>query len=172
MKRKISDEALLRRRARSTAYYATHKEEIARWRKPYAAAYYAAHKEETTLRNKTRYAANKEKISAYAARPESRERRRQLQVLAHYGLTTAEYQSLFTKQGGVCAICELPETAQTKYGHIRNLHVDHDHETGVVRGLLCSKCNTAIGLLKDDASIIQKALDYVKTHEDAYVETT
>ncbi|MFC5359558.1 endonuclease VII domain-containing protein [Azospirillum himalayense] len=60
---------------------------------------------------------------------------------------------MLVAQGGVCAICRLvPEG---------NLHVDHSHTTGCVRGLLCRKCNTAIGLLQDDPQILKEAAIYL-----------
>ena len=52
-------------------------------------------------------------------------------------------------------ICKSPP------GH-KSLHIDHDHKTGKVRGLLCHGCNTAIGLMKDDVNILTKAIEYLK----------
>lgn len=69
----------------------------------------------------------------------------------HYGLTREKYDELFQLQGGACAICKL-ET---------ELNVDHDHTTGDVRGLLCQKCNHAIGLLRESPKIILNAYDYL-----------
>jgi len=63
-------------------------------------------------------------------------------------------------QGGVCAICGKPEaTARTK-----RLCVDHCHETGKVRGLLCSHCNRAIGLLGDSCAILASAITYLEAN--------
>ena len=70
------------------------------------------------------------------------------------------------KQNGVCAICGNPETA-TSHGTIRRLSVDHDHETGEVRGLLCSKCNFALGLFYSEG-LLNSAKDYLR----GYVELT
>lgn len=55
-----------------------------------------------------------------------------------YGIDIDAYESLLEQQGGVCAICDSPPGK-------RPLDVDHDHDTGVVRGLLCPRCNTALG---------------------------
>jgi hypothetical protein len=63
---------------------------------------------------------------------------------------------MFLEQEGCCMICKIHQS-QCK----QNLHVDHDHETGQVRGLLCQKCNHALGLFKDNPQIIQAALEYV-----------
>lgn len=70
-----------------------------------------------------------------------------------YGLDQAGFDALMEAQGGVCAICG-------RQGH--PLHVDHDHETGDVRGLLCGRCNSALGLLGDSIEQAQKAVDYLR----------
>ncbi len=72
-----------------------------------------------------------------------------------YGLTPAEYDRLFSDQSGKCAICD--ETPMTKKGPV----VDHGHETGKVRGILCQRCNTAIGMLRDDPMLLRKAATYL-----------
>lgn len=72
-----------------------------------------------------------------------------------YGLSWEEYQDMFERQNGVCAICEKTEEG-------RMLSVDHKHdETGKVRGLLCGSCNRALGLFKDDPELLQRAKEYV-----------
>lgn len=78
-----------------------------------------------------------------------------------YGITPADYKRLLLIQGGVCAICRQDETRTIKTGERRPLTVDHDHETGSVRGLLCSLCNTALGSFRDDAEILAAAIDYL-----------
>ncbi|MBW1743926.1 MAG: endonuclease VII domain-containing protein [Deltaproteobacteria bacterium] len=64
------------------------------------------------------------------------------------------------RQGGVCAICGDPETNQ-RNGRTIRLSIDHDHETGQVRGLLCVRCNTGLGLFGDNIEVIQKVVDYL-----------
>lgn len=64
-------------------------------------------------------------------------------------------------QGGVCAICRQPEQMR-KNGQIRALSVDHDHETGTVRGLLCGHCNSILGLAKDSVDRLSRAIDYLQ----------
>jgi hypothetical protein len=81
-----------------------------------------------------------------------------------YKITLEGYQDLFKIQGGVCAICRNPETiADTKNGLIRDLAVDHDHKTGRVRGLLCRRCNQAMGLLNEDRDLLQQMIDYLSS---------
>ena len=73
-----------------------------------------------------------------------------------YGITNSDYEVLLQKQNGVCAICGNKNKAG------KRLVVDHDHKSGVVRGLLCNTCNIGIGNLRDDPSILQKALAYLR----------
>jgi hypothetical protein len=81
--------------------------------------------------------------------------RRRRQNLKAFGLSEAAYDALLAEQAGVCAICS--QSCSTG----RRLAVDHDHETGRVRGLLCGRCNRALGLLRDDPSTFQKAAAYL-----------
>ena len=78
-------------------------------------------------------------------------------ALRQYGLTIDEYFAMLKKQSGGCAICGVPES-----GAGRRLSVDHCHETGTVRGLLCSTCNFIIGSAKDDADLMRRAADYME----------
>ena len=72
-----------------------------------------------------------------------------------FGLTQAEYDELLVLQDGGCAICgELP-------GERVSLHVDHDHATGEVRGILCMRCNNALGLFREDADPLTEAAHYL-----------
>lgn len=73
-----------------------------------------------------------------------------------YGITIHDYNVLYTKQSGGCAICSVVTES--------NLHVDHDHCTGKVRGLLCSPCNTGIGKLKDSVENLKSAIKYLIKH--------
>jgi hypothetical protein len=74
-----------------------------------------------------------------------------------YNITEQDYNLLYKLQDGECAICK---TSQFKLK--TKLAVDHCHKTGKVRGLLCSSCNCALGLLKDNKHVIQEALKYLK----------
>lgn len=83
--------------------------------------------------------------------------------LRQYGLTVDQYEQMLTDQGGVCAICHKPERfVDPRSGEPRRLAVDHDHETGKVRGLLCGRCNRAIGHLGHDPESLARAADYLK----------
>lgn len=72
--------------------------------------------------------------------------------LKRFGLTTAAYRAMLSAQGGGCAICR----GTTK------LSVDHCHTTGKIRGILCNKCNLAIGYFEDDQDRLKAAIDYLK----------
>ncbi len=71
-----------------------------------------------------------------------------------YGITPEEYEDRLANQSGVCAICRQANGR-------RRLAVDHDHETGVVRGLLCDKCNWLVGLADDDPQRLTTAIAYL-----------
>ena len=75
--------------------------------------------------------------------------------------TPDQYIELMFKCGALCSICEKPESQLTKTGIIKLLAVDHCHKTGKLRGLLCSRCNLALGLLNDSSDILYKAISYL-----------
>jgi hypothetical protein len=73
-----------------------------------------------------------------------------------YGITGEEYWALYAYQGGVCAICGWAT------GKSRRLTVDHDHKTGLVRGLLCRPCNTYLGVIRDDIDAAERLVSFLK----------
>ncbi len=77
-------------------------------------------------------------------------------IKSKYGLTSADYDVLLEKQDGACAICR-------KKPNRGFLHVDHNHATGMVRGLLCKSCNLMLGYARDDAALLLSARDYLAT---------
>ena len=85
------------------------------------------------------------------------ERRADRILRRKYGLTLDGYNAIYTEQGGVCAICGKPPIPEQK------LHVDHNHATKVVRGLLCHACNKGLGLFKDNAEILEAASMYLRS---------
>ncbi len=82
---------------------------------------------------------------------------RKRDLLRKFNITIEEYDMLYEKQKGLCAICEEPEKENNK-----RLAVDHNHDTGKVRGLLCRACNTGIGLLQEKRELLEKAIKYLK----------
>ena len=106
-------------------------------------AYNAAHKAERHIR----YVARKEEVRSHL-------------YLRIYGFTLADYEVILAAQGGVCKIC-----GATKPGGgpgQRRFYVDHNHRTGEIRGLLCSKCNSGLGYFRDDRSILESAGLYLR----------
>lgn len=80
-----------------------------------------------------------------------------------FGITPERYSELSESQNGACAICKQPETA-TRLGKVKALAVDHCHQSGAIRGLLCADCNTGIGKLKENIDIFQSAIQYLEYH--------
>lgn len=82
------------------------------------------------------------------------------QILKKYGLTWESYAELIKKCGNRCSICKEKETSTFK-GSVKDLAIDHCHETGVVRGLLCNRCNVMLGMAKDNITVLMNAADYL-----------
>jgi hypothetical protein len=102
------------------------------------------------------YEKNKEKRKQYDS---------EWQLVYRYGITRMEFKQMLENQKGVCAICKQPETAIDKRsGLIRQLAVDHCHNTGKVRGLLCTHCNHGLGKFKDDVNLLQTAINYLSNY--------
>ncbi len=85
---------------------------------------------------------------------ESRERNggaRRYKLIAKYGLEPSDVDRLIEGQNGVCACCQIGPAE----------HVDHDHETGMVRGILCVNCNSGMGMLGDNPDVLRRAIYYL-----------
>lgn len=87
--------------------------------------------------------------------PEVKRRNRDGHLRRKFGITLEDYEELLARQGGVCAVCSREPTPGI------SLHVDHDHETGRIRGLLCFRCNNALGDLEDDPALLRAAARYL-----------
>lgn len=79
----------------------------------------------------------------------------------YYGLSLETFSLMLAAQNGVCAICKQPETAKSSWGGSKELSVDHNHENGEIRGLLCSRCNHVIGQCREDREILIAAVAYL-----------
>lgn len=93
-----------------------------------------------------RAAAEEQAREAAIPKPSEKERR--------FGLPAGAYEAMLLEQGGTCAICREPPSAKA-------LAVDHDHNTGRVRGLLCHQCNTGLGHFRDDLNRLAGAMRYL-----------
>ena len=85
---------------------------------------------------------------------------RQRRYLVKYGVTMDQYEALLAEQGGGCAICGSPTSGSEVRPH---LAIDHDHETGAVRGLLCTSCNAGLGHFQDSAARLSAAAAYLRS---------
>lgn len=77
-----------------------------------------------------------------------------------YGITADKYYDILKEQDNKCAICESENVNSSRISSGK-LFIDHCHDTGKVRGLLCFKCNYGIGQLNDDVDLLQKAIVYL-----------
>lgn len=129
-------------RARTRKYDAEHREE----RIAYAKKYNAEHAEERSAYSIQYRAEHKEATAAGHLR-------------RTYGITLDDYDAMLETQGGGCAICgKMPEE------HGARLHVDHDHETDEVRGLLCRNCNAGLGWFLDSPGLCKTAMLYLQKY--------
>ncbi len=110
----------------------------------YAKKYREEHREQTREASRKHYHENKEKKKIYAR-------------AYSYGLTNEQYESLLKSQNYMCAICRTHQKDLKM-----PLHVDHNHTTGKVRGMLCRDCNLALGLLKDNLFFCKNAVHYLE----------
>jgi hypothetical protein len=105
---------------------------------------------ESAAARSRRLAKNRQK---YRENPEPwKKRQRKSDLKRFYGLTEERFAEMLAETGGYCPICEHAMTPPA---------VDHDHETGEVRGLLCRRCNSALGMLRDDPITIERAANYL-----------
>ena len=126
--------------ARTHEYYCKNKDKSQKWQAEY---YQTSEPRRQSMRD---YGAK------YRSKPSTTNR-----VLKKmYGITLEEYDARLLKQDSKCAICG----AADRRGY--RLSVDHDHETGRVRGLLCGNCNLGLGSLKDDPELLEKAAAYIR----------
>lgn len=137
-KRQAAKESRLRNldkhKARARSYYQKHREQLL----------LKCKSEETKQRRRDYYQRNKQ---------EFKDNVRWAQLKRLYGISKEEYANLLSLQNGRCAICH-------KFSDLQ-LHVDHCHTTGKIRGLLCVCCNRAIGFFKDSTESLQNAIDYL-----------
>ena len=104
---------------------------------------------------------NRSEYNNYVAewRAKNPERQHKTEIKRRYSLSIEDYNSMLTKQKCKCKICGKQHDPSLKRGR---LYVDHDHDTGKVRGLLCGPCNSAIGYFNHDIKIMAKAIQYMQ----------
>lgn len=116
-------------------------------------------------------AANRDKTRAqsraYRAQNPEVTRRRLPNVPSRVKLSPPEYDALLDAQDYLCAICRQPESAPSRSGKPLALAVDHCHETQVVRGLLCNRCNRGLGAFRDSPHLLRTAANYLSGGSEA-----
>ena len=134
------------------------KEEIRAYQRAYRERNKEKLKAQSSAYNKSEYrrefmrawrAQNKDKIAASTARARAK----------RYGLELSELERMTAEQGGTCAICRDAFPANPKH-----CHVDHCHDTGKVRGLLCILCNLMLGKARDRPDVLIRAAEYLRAH--------
>ena len=116
-------------------------------RREYQRRYYAANRDRLLMEQRERGQRN------YKARPEAyQKRQRRNTLLREYGLSESDYQAMLSNQQGLCRICDRKMTHPV---------VDHCHQTGRVRGLLCRGCNAALGHFGDSPVTLARAIRYL-----------
>lgn len=131
-----------------------HKDPIKR--KEYFRQYAIKHREE-----------KREQVRKYSKTEKGREAARKRVLKYNYGITHQQYEELFKQQNGCCAICGNVE--EVEICGRRTLSVDHNHKTGKVRGLLCRKCNRALGELDADnfgIDLLCSAISYLRNSDE------
>lgn len=86
-----------------------------------------------------------------------------------YGITHEQFEVMLSAQGGRCAICSVEFSEDNK---VLKPHVDHNHDTNAIRGLLCGHCNSGLGMFKDDPARLQQAIQYLTLPMWAFKELT
>ena len=154
--------------ARQKRYCDSHKKEIAERGKKYKAAnkkeikkynqkYNAAHKKEIRKHIITHKEERKATLKKYNNK--NRENYRKHRLKTKYNITIEQYNFMLEKQNGCCNICKKHQD------ELKNiLAVDHDHATGKIRGLLCMKCNRALGAYNDNIDILLNAIEHLKNN--------
>jgi Recombination endonuclease VII len=99
--------------------------------------------------------------------PTSRSNRERARNLSRkYGISVDEYKKMYKEQNGVCKLCGNPQVENYSRVLIKTpgfeLAVDHNHETGRIRGLLCTPCNLGLGQFKDSIELLEKAISYLR----------
>lgn len=104
--------------------------------------------------------ANPEVQARARAKRKANGKRRLQDIRQNYGVSPSQYAEMLERAGGLCEICGRVPSEVSKKGPC----VDHCHDSGKVRGILCSPCNSALGGFRDDPEVLRKAIEYLETH--------
>jgi hypothetical protein len=132
--------------------------------------WYQRNKAKTVARVQEWRECNRERYLEYQREYNSAEARKRRDREGHlkrkHGITIADYDAMLAAQDDGCAICHRAPRPDI------SLHVDHDHETGAIRGLLCFSCNNLLGDVHDDVSLLLAAAEYVWAHQHPELVST
>jgi hypothetical protein len=112
---------------------------------------------------KESYQRNRERYINYNRSDVRRERVFRWKLKRQFGITEEQFDAMLKEQNGCCAICGLEPSEASGHRNKHRLHVDHDHVTGKVRGLLCNNCNAGIGYLAHEPDRLLSAYEYLTT---------
>lgn len=87
---------------------------------------------------------------------------RRAHLLKKYGMAPEDWDRMFAEQNGCCAICGRHEDDS-----VGRLHVDHCHDTGRIRALLCQACNVTLGKMRESPELLRAAADYLERHQES-----
>ena len=141
-------------------YNSTHKKEKSKYNKKYRLdnkVKIAKQKKQSYINNKEQHQKYQKKY--YDSHKESSQKCSRKHILKRHGITVEEYNLMFNKQEGKCAICGNHQDKLKS-----SLHVDHNHKTNKIRGLLCYKCNSVLGYAGDNIQILLQAIEYLKNN--------
>lgn len=127
--------------ARVAAWRAAHPDKAL----SYGRNWKSRNRPQTRKAGRDRYAGRKEQQAFYA-------------LGKKYGLSKTAYDNMYEAQQGVCALCGHPQANGSR------LRVDHCHMSGRVRQLLCNKCNSGMGMLRESPDLLRKAAEYIERH--------
>lgn len=150
-------------RVRYKRYYKENREHILMKEKLQRQKFTPEEKNKLNAYNRKYYAKNRikkrEYMNAYARkwRRKHPEKDKLARLKRDYNLTFLDIKKMKVQQDNKCLICDYPLP--------NNFVIDHDHKTGKVRGLLCRRCNTSLGLFRDDPNILKRAINYLKIGE-------
>jgi hypothetical protein len=125
--------------------------------------YHFRNKKKKTLNSWCKDCKNKARIERRKHTPDCPIKAKQYYLKQWYGLTVDQYDSMVKQQNNSCAICDIVFDSGIKG---TKPHVDHCHVTGRVRGLLCSKCNTLLGMANDNKVVLENAITYLDRSQD------
>jgi hypothetical protein len=134
-------------------------------------AYYELHREDTIARVKRWQQANADRVNAVQRRrradPQVKQQMRAYHLKRTYGVSIDEYEAMLAEQDDGCGMCGRPPSEAI------SLHIDHDHRTGRIRGLLCFRCNNSLGDLEDNPDLLLAGVRYLgptAVHRDSELD--